>query len=67
VFKKTYEGPALLIAGGQSPFAQARDQPLFNQYFPNGSIEVLEDCGHWLHYICSQEFQSLVREFIGTL
>jgi esterase len=67
VFEKTYEGPALLIAGGQSPFAQARDQPLFNQYFPNGSIEVLEDCGHWLHYICSQEFQSVVREFIRTL
>ncbi|MBN2551610.1 MAG: alpha/beta fold hydrolase [Spirochaetales bacterium] len=67
VFQNRYEGPALLVAGGESPFARADDLPLFNRYFPNGRIEVLKDCGHWLHYICSQEFQSLVREFIEAL
>lgn len=67
IFREPYEGPALLIAGGESPFAQADDRHRFNEYFPNGRIEVLEDCGHWLHYICSQEFQSVVREFIETL
>jgi esterase len=66
-FKNTYDGPAVLIAGGESPFARASDRPRFNEYFPNGRIEVLEDCGHWLHYICSREFQSVVRGFIETL
>jgi pimeloyl-ACP methyl ester carboxylesterase len=66
-FDNPYPGPALLVAGGQSPFAQESDLPLFNRYFPNGTIEVLEDCGHWLHYICSQEFLAVIREFIGTL
>jgi esterase len=64
VFQSKYEGPALLVAGGQSPFAQQSELPLFKQYFPNGRIEVLEDCGHWLHYICSQEFQTIIQDFI---
>ena len=67
VFEKPYDGPALLIAGGQSPFARESDRPRFHQYFPNATVEVLEDCGHWLHYICSQEFQAIVREFIESL
>lgn len=28
-----------------------------------GRVEVLEDCGHWLHYICSQEFQTIVKKY----
>jgi esterase len=67
VFEKPYGGPALLIAGGKSPFARESDRPRFRQYFPNGTIEVLEDCGHWVHYICSREFQGIVREFIEPL
>jgi esterase len=67
IFKKTYEGPAVLIAGGASPFTRVSDRPRFHQYFPNGTIEVLEDCGHWLHYICSREFRSAVQAFIETL
>jgi pimeloyl-ACP methyl ester carboxylesterase len=66
-YSNTYDGPALLIAGGESPFAQTRDRPRFNEYFPSGKIEVLEDCGHWLHYICSEDFLRVVQEFIETL
>jgi len=67
VFQSRYEGSALLVAGGQSPFAERRHLPLFHQYFPNGRIEVLEDCGHWLHYICSAEFQTIIKDFIEQL
>jgi pimeloyl-ACP methyl ester carboxylesterase len=67
VFGETFDGPALLIAGGESPFARAEDRPRFKEYFPNGRIEVLEDCGHWLHYICSEEFQTVVKAFIEDL
>jgi pimeloyl-ACP methyl ester carboxylesterase len=66
-FRQPYEGPALLIAGGESPFVRSEDRPRFHEYFPNGKIEVLEDCGHWLHYICSEEFQGVVRRFIESL
>jgi pimeloyl-ACP methyl ester carboxylesterase len=66
-FDNRYQGPALLIAGGQSPFAKESDLPLFRKYFSEGRIEVLKDCGHWLHYICSQEFQTVVREFIESI
>lgn len=67
VFQTRYEGPALLVAGGQSPFAEKRNLPLFHRYFPNGRIEILEDCGHWLHYICSEEFQTIVKDFIQQI
>ena len=67
VFQHRYEGPALLVAGGQSNFTRQSDLPLFTNYFPNATIEVLEDCGHWLHYICSQEFQTIAKDFVGKL
>jgi esterase len=67
VFEKPYDGPALLIAGGESPFTRESDRPRFTEYFPKGTIEVLEDCGHWLHYICSREFQGVVQRFIESL
>jgi pimeloyl-ACP methyl ester carboxylesterase len=66
-FGEPFGGPALLIAGGESPFAREEDRPRFGEYFPNGRIEVLEDCGHWLHYICSDEFQDVVKGFIADL
>jgi pimeloyl-ACP methyl ester carboxylesterase len=44
VFGTTYPGPALLVAGGESPFAPGPDRPRFNRYFPQGRIRVLEDC-----------------------
>ena len=62
-----YPGPALLIAGGRSPYVQESDLPLFGKHFPNGRVEVLEDCGHWLHYICSEQFEQIVRQFLMEL
>ncbi len=67
VFESRYQGPALLIAGGQSPFVPEDDLPLFGRYFSAGRVEILEDCGHWLHYICSREFQKLLGDFIRSL
>jgi esterase len=66
-YGEPYRGPALLIAGGRSPYVQEGDLPLFGKHFPNGRVEVLEDCGHWLHYICSEQFVEIVRKFLGQL
>jgi len=67
VHKSGYHGPALLVAGGRSPFSPKKDRPLFNRLFPAGRIEVLEECGHWLHYVCSHDFQALLKGFIEKI
>jgi esterase len=66
-YGEPYRGPTLLIAGGRSPYVQESDLPLFGKHFPNGRVEVLEDCGHWLHYICSEQFERIVRQFVVKL
>ena len=59
--------PALLVAGGESDFVRQEDIPLFRRFFPNGSVEVIPGCGHWLHFICSDRFQELVAGFLSGL
>ncbi len=66
-FDTTYPGPAMLVAGGDSPFVGEQDLPLFRRSFPQARIEVIPGCGHWLHFICSDQFQALLQDFIGGL
>jgi esterase len=61
------EAPALLIAGGESDFVREEDIPLFRSYFPNGSVEIIPGCGHWVHYICSDSFLKLLDDFLSRL
>jgi pimeloyl-ACP methyl ester carboxylesterase len=59
--------PALLIAGGESEYVQEEDIPLFRRFFPDASVEVIPGCGHWLHYICTDNFLTLVTGFLSGL
>jgi esterase len=59
--------PALLVAGGESEYVREDDITLFKRTFPNGSVAVIPGCGHWLHFICSEQFEGLLRRFIGSL
>ena len=61
------EVPALLIAGGESEFVREDDIPLFRKFFPNGTVEMIPGCGHWVHYICSDSFLKILRGFLSGL
>ncbi len=63
----TYEGPALFIAGGESPYVRRTDHDLIRSRFPQAKIRILPDAGHWLHYRNESQFLLLVREFIHSL
>jgi esterase len=65
--KGRYDGPALLVAGGESEYVDEKDLALFRRTFPGGSVEVLPGCGHWLHFICSDRFEGLLRSFLEKL
>src|SRR5258708_35365386 len=46
---RTYEGPALFIAGGRSDYVQPAHEPAIRHLFPNAEIARIENAGHWLH------------------
>lgn len=43
---KTYNGPALFIAGKKSRYITPSKHPIIKKFFPNAEIQEL-DAGHW--------------------
>ena len=60
-----YQGPALFVAGGRSPYIQAEHRPLIARLFPAAEHAVIEGAGHWVHAERPAEFLTLVRRFLS--
>lgn len=60
----TFEGPALFLIGGKSDYVRPEDHAAIISHFPQASIEVLGDAGHWPHYSHPQPFLRLVLDFL---
>ena len=61
-----YEGPTLVLAGGRSEYRVWEQEDEYKSHFPNMSLEIVEDAGHWLHADASEVFLKMVREFITS-
>ncbi len=59
-----YEGPALFIRGGRSPYVSDHDIPLIRHYCPRAAVATLEGAGHWLHAEQPGEFLALVKDHL---
>lgn len=58
------ETPTLFIAGGNSKYIQEKDKELIDTIFPNNTIEVIADAGHWVHAEQPKAFlECLIRFF----
>lgn len=44
-----FEGPALFLHGGASPYVPPETHPRIRALFPDAEIEALAGAGHWLH------------------
>ncbi len=44
-----YDGPALFLRGGRSPYVLPEDEPHIRSLFPQAHIETVENAGHWVH------------------
>ncbi len=44
-----WEGPALFIRGGNSPYIEDTDHALIREHFPEAQLVTLEDAGHNVH------------------
>lgn len=63
----SYLGPVLFIKGGDSGYIREQDWPAVQAYFPQATLEVMPQCGHWLHAENPQAFNAIVQRFLAPL
>uniref|UniRef100_A0A1B6BZT1 sn-1-specific diacylglycerol lipase ABHD11 n=1 Tax=Clastoptera arizonana TaxID=38151 RepID=A0A1B6BZT1_9HEMI len=62
---KSYKGSTLFIGGGNSDYINEKTAPIIKKLFPAAKIEIIKDCGHWLHVEKPTEFCNLTCNFIN--
>ena len=60
---RSYDGPTLFLAGGNSPYIRPEDHPTMRRLFPHHRFEVIEKAGHWLHVENPNRFLELLHRF----
>jgi esterase len=60
----TYDGEALLVAGGKSGYVRAEDHAVMQHFFPRARIETLPAADHWPHVTAPQELEAALRGFL---
>lgn len=60
-----YEGDALFVMGGKSPYFRKEDIPLIRHHFPQSAVEVIPESGHNPHFECRDRFAEIVAAFVG--
>jgi esterase len=64
---QSYTGPVLFIKGGASDYIGEQHWPAIQALFPEATIKVMPDCGHWLHVEKPQLFNGIVARFLAPL
>lgn len=62
--EEPYEGEALFIRGGNSPYVQDEDISLIQDWFPNARVETVEGAGHWVHVDAGGRLLELILGFV---
>ena len=63
---EVYEGPALSIRGGSSPYVTEAGEAAFRRIMPAVAFETLDGAGHWLHADAPRAFLEAVLAFIES-
>lgn len=61
-----FSGPALFIKGSESPYIQAKHKETVLMLFPNASMKVIAQTGHWLHAEKPAIFNRIVLQFLDS-
>ncbi len=59
-----FENPTLFLKGENSGYITTEDIPLIQAHFPNSTIEVIKNAGHWLHAENPTDFYRIVLAFL---
>ena len=60
----TFDGPALVVAGGRSTYVVSEDEQLFRRYLSDLRLRFLPEAGHWVHTDSRDEFLRLIGPFL---
>ena len=61
----SFKGKVLFISAGDSGYINNEDLFLIKAHFPNSSVTIMSDVGHWLHAENPNLFYKLVINFIS--
>ncbi len=62
-----FTGPTLFIKGGKSDYILTEHRPQVHRLFPNASLKVMPEAGHWLHAQQPSLFNGIVGRFLDSL
>ncbi|MCT6854825.1 MULTISPECIES: alpha/beta fold hydrolase [Bombella] len=60
---KTWDGPALFIRGGDSPYIKPHHHAVIQDYFPKAEVKTIPNTGHWLHVEDAPSFNAMMLDF----
>lgn len=63
--RRTFDGPALFLAGAQSPYCREPQVQAIRDHFPQARIKFMAGAGHWLHADRPDEVAEAVAGFLG--
>jgi len=61
----TFDGPAILVAGGRSSYVTPADQSVMRRSFPRAEFETIPHADHWLHVSAPDELTQILMRFLG--
>lgn len=61
-----WDGPALFVAGGRSPFVRPEDHDTIRRHFSAAEIVVFDGIGHDVHVEAREDFVDRVARFLGA-
>ena len=64
---KIYSRNTLFIGGKLSPYITEEMHSDIKKLFPMADIEMIDDCGHWVHTDKPQIFVDLITDFLSRL
>ncbi len=58
-----FDKPVLFVKGADSDYILPQHRKRIIRFFPQASVKVMADCGHWLHAQKPRLFNSIARRF----
>ena len=62
--ENTFSGPTPLLCGENSDYIMTEFHKQIRILFPESSVKILNNCGHWLHVEQPESFQKTVPAFL---
>ena len=62
--ENTFSIPTLFLGGANSDYIKTEYHKQIRILFPESSVKMLKNCGHWLHVEQPESFQKTVSAFL---